>query len=63
MSHTSNSKSNDSSDLSHVANHTSAKRTHKLDDDLTKGLYEMRITENAALSTQEISEWCLVGGE
>ena len=57
-----NRESNNSSDLSHVADRTLAKRTQQLYDDLTKGLDEICITENTALSIQEISECCLVGG-
>ena len=63
VSSSSDSKSTNSSDYSHVANRTHAKRTQQSDNDLTKGLDDMRITENAALSMQAIAEWCLVGGE
>ena len=63
VSLSSNSESNNSSDSSHVADCTCAKLTQQSDNDLTKGLDDMRITENTALSTQKMFEWCLVGGE
>ena len=47
VSSSSNSKSNNSID-SHVADCTHAKLTQQPVDDFTKGLDDMRITENAA---------------
>ena len=44
-----NNESNKSSDSSHVADCTRAKLSQQSDDDLTRGLDDMFITENTAL--------------
>ena len=46
-----------------LANRTRTKLIQQSVDDLTKGLDDMRITENESFLMQEIAEWCLVGGE
>ena len=51
-----NIKYNKSSDSSHVADRTRAKLLQQSDNNLTRGLDDMRITKSAALSMQEIVE-------
>ena len=63
LSSSSDIKSNDSSDSSHIADRIQVKLLKPTVDGLAKGLSSMRITKSAALSMQEIAKWCLVGGE
>ena len=58
-----NSKSNKSSDSSHVANCTHKKLAQKSVNNLAKRLGNIRITKNKEMSIQEIYEWYLVGEE
>ena len=53
----------ESDNSGNIADRTRAKLSQQDEDDLVVNMNRMRISETAAISMQELVEWCLVGGE
>ena len=59
----SNNKDKESDNSSNIADQTRAKLSQQAEDNLVGGINCMHINKTTVLAMNDISEWCLVGGE